>query len=192
MTLQQFLRRSQRTSQRGWPTRFPTLPLNLGVAQQRTGILWCVLIRKISHSAMSAPSGSDPAHSQQQNSQSDGNENTEDLAKFVSFVLSCFPLSSSSCIHFCLLVCVGWNPVRRHGKLHSFALPPVRAGPLLAFDFLLSLSLSTQQSKFQQMSEQIIGRLDEMGQRVDDLEKNISDLMQQVEAREESSSSEQK
>ena len=42
------------------------------------------------------------------------------------------------------------------------------------------------------MSEQIIGRLDEMGQRVDDLEKNISDLMQQVEAREEASSSEQK
>lgn len=42
------------------------------------------------------------------------------------------------------------------------------------------------------MSDQIIGRLDEMGQRVDDLEKNISDLMQQVETREETSVSEQK
>lgn len=30
------------------------------------------------------------------------------------------------------------------------------------------------------MSTQIIGRIDEMGNRIDDLEKSISDLMQQV------------
>ncbi len=41
----------------------------------------------------------------------------------------------------------------------------------------------TQQGKFQQMSEQIIGRLDEMGKRVEDLEKNIEDLMQQVDTK---------
>lgn len=42
---------------------------------------------------------------------------------------------------------------------------------------------TTQQQKFQQMSEQIIGRLDDMGKRVDDLEKNIGDLMQQVDSK---------
>lgn len=36
------------------------------------------------------------------------------------------------------------------------------------------------------MSEQIIGRLDEMGKRVDDLEKNIGDLMQQVDSKDDS------
>lgn len=30
------------------------------------------------------------------------------------------------------------------------------------------------------MSEQIIGRIDSMGARIDDLEKSISDLMQQA------------
>ncbi|XP_065913376.1 heat shock factor-binding protein 1-like [Dysidea avara] len=40
--------------------------------------------------------------------------------------------------------------------------------------------LSEMQQKFQQMSDQIIGRLDEMGQRVDELEHNITQLMQQV------------
>jgi heat shock factor-binding protein 1 len=37
------------------------------------------------------------------------------------------------------------------------------------------------------MSDQIIGRLDDMGKRVDDLEKNINELMQQVDTREEPS-----
>jgi heat shock factor-binding protein 1 len=36
------------------------------------------------------------------------------------------------------------------------------------------------------MSEQIIGRLDEMGKRVDDLEKNIGDLVQQVDSKDDS------
>ena len=39
---------------------------------------------------------------------------------------------------------------------------------------------SQQQSRFNQMSTTIIGRIDEMGNRIDDLEKSISDLMQQV------------
>jgi heat shock factor-binding protein 1 len=34
--------------------------------------------------------------------------------------------------------------------------------------------------QFQCMSEQIIGRIDEMGNRIDDLEKSISDLMTQA------------
>lgn len=37
-----------------------------------------------------------------------------------------------------------------------------------------------QQSRFQQMSEQIINRIDDMGTRIDDLEKSIGDLMQQA------------
>ena len=49
------------------------------------------------------------------------------------------------------------------------------------------LSSYQQQQKFEQMSDQIIGRLDEMGKRVDDLEKNINELMQQVDTREEPS-----
>ncbi|CAH1711815.1 unnamed protein product [Chironomus riparius] len=40
--------------------------------------------------------------------------------------------------------------------------------------------LQNVQDKFQCMSEQIIGRIDEMGNRIDDLEKSISDLMQQA------------
>ena len=38
----------------------------------------------------------------------------------------------------------------------------------------------TQQQRFNQMSTSIIGRIDEMGNRIDDLEKSIGDLMQQV------------
>lgn len=44
-----------------------------------------------------------------------------------------------------------------------------------------------QQQRFNQMSTSIIGRIDEMGNRIDDLEKSISDLMQQVSRRELSS-----
>ncbi|KAG5678758.1 hypothetical protein PVAND_008402 [Polypedilum vanderplanki] len=40
--------------------------------------------------------------------------------------------------------------------------------------------LQNVQDKFQCMSEQIIGRIDEMGNRIDDLEKSISELMQQA------------
>ncbi|OQR91717.1 hypothetical protein ACHHYP_04447 [Achlya hypogyna] len=35
------------------------------------------------------------------------------------------------------------------------------------------------QSRFAQMSEAIIGRIDEMGSRIDDLEKSIGELMEQ-------------
>ena len=38
----------------------------------------------------------------------------------------------------------------------------------------------SQQSRFGQMSEAIIGRIDEMGNRIDDLEKSIGELMQQA------------
>ena len=40
--------------------------------------------------------------------------------------------------------------------------------------------LEQMQQRFNQMSTTIIGRIDEMGSRVDDLEKSISDLMQQA------------
>ena len=36
------------------------------------------------------------------------------------------------------------------------------------------------QSRFQQMSEAIIGRIDEMGTRIDDLEGSIGELMAQA------------
>ena len=37
-----------------------------------------------------------------------------------------------------------------------------------------------QQSRFQDMSENIIGRIDEMGSRIDDLEKSVGELIQNV------------
>ena len=40
--------------------------------------------------------------------------------------------------------------------------------------------MTLQQGRFNQMSTTIIGRIDEMGNRIDDLEKSIGDLMQQV------------
>mmetsp|Transcript_24425 Transcript_24425/g.48584 ORF Transcript_24425/g.48584 Transcript_24425/m.48584 type:complete len:87 (-) Transcript_24425:34-294(-) len=45
--------------------------------------------------------------------------------------------------------------------------------------FVQSL-LSQMQTRFNQMSEAIIGRIDEMGNRIDDLEKSIADLMAQA------------
>ena len=40
--------------------------------------------------------------------------------------------------------------------------------------------LNQMQSRFTQMSESIIGRIDEMGSRIDDLEKSISELATEV------------
>uniref|UniRef100_W5MPD7 Heat shock factor-binding protein 1 n=1 Tax=Lepisosteus oculatus TaxID=7918 RepID=W5MPD7_LEPOC len=36
------------------------------------------------------------------------------------------------------------------------------------------------QNKFQAMSDQIVSRMEEMGTRIDDLEKNVADLMTQA------------
>eukprot|EP01039_Chlorochromonas_danica_P003197 gene3197-3500_t len=40
--------------------------------------------------------------------------------------------------------------------------------------------LEQMQQRFHQMSSSIVGRIDEMGNRIDDLEKSIADLMQQA------------
>jgi heat shock factor-binding protein 1 len=40
--------------------------------------------------------------------------------------------------------------------------------------------LQQMQTRFQEMSDAIITRIDEMGGRIDDLEKSIADLMQQA------------
>ncbi|KOX74254.1 Heat shock factor-binding protein 1 [Melipona quadrifasciata] len=40
--------------------------------------------------------------------------------------------------------------------------------------------LQNMQGKFQTMSDQILGKNNEMGNRIDDLEKNITDLMTQA------------
>ncbi|BFZ12861.1 hypothetical protein BsWGS_15900 [Bradybaena similaris] len=40
--------------------------------------------------------------------------------------------------------------------------------------------LQEMQNKFENMSSQIISRIDDMGTRIDDLEKNIADLMTQA------------
>ena len=45
--------------------------------------------------------------------------------------------------------------------------------------FVQSL-LEQMQGRFSQMSDAIIGRIDEMGNRIDDLEKSIADLMEQA------------
>ena len=40
--------------------------------------------------------------------------------------------------------------------------------------------LQQMQTRFQEMSDAIIARIDEMGTRIDDLEKSIAELMQQA------------
>lgn len=67
----------------------------------------------------------------------------------------------------------------RSGNRIEFALICIKPQALFTYIF--------QQQKFEHMSDQIIGRLDDMGKRVDDLEKNINELMQQVDTREEPS-----
>lgn len=42
---------------------------------------------------------------------------------------------------------------------------------------LVQQMLTQMQSRFQSMSDTIIGRIDEMGTRIDELEKSISDLV---------------
>ena len=59
------------------------------------------------------------------------------------------------------------------------------AHSLTLLPFISLLLCPLQQQKFQQMSEQIIGRLDEMGKRVEELEKNVGDLVQQVDSKDE-------
>jgi heat shock factor-binding protein 1 len=47
---------------------------------------------------------------------------------------------------------------------------------------LVQSMLTQMQQRFQTMSETIIGRIDEMGSRIDDLEKSISDLVQEAQS----------
>lgn len=56
-------------------------------------------------------------------------------------------------------------------------MPPESAQDLTVF---VQNLLEQMQQRFNQMSSSIIGRIDEMGTRIEDLEKSISDLMQQV------------
>ncbi|GHP08796.1 hypothetical protein PPROV_000753300 [Pycnococcus provasolii] len=53
---------------------------------------------------------------------------------------------------------------------------PQNTADLTAF---ITNLLQQMQSRFQQMSDSIIGRIDEMGTRIDELEKSIGDLIQQ-------------
>lgn len=48
--------------------------------------------------------------------------------------------------------------------------------------------LNQMQTRFQTMSDSIIGRIDEMGTRIDELEKSIGDLVQQAGVEEEKQS----
>ena len=45
---------------------------------------------------------------------------------------------------------------------------------------LVQQMLTQMQSRFQTMSDNIITRIDEMGGRIDDLEKSIADLVQEA------------
>ena len=47
---------------------------------------------------------------------------------------------------------------------------------------LVQNMLTQMQSRFQTMSDTIIGRIDEMGKRIDDLETSISDLVQEAQS----------
>lgn len=56
-------------------------------------------------------------------------------------------------------------------------LPPAMGGTQELTTFVQNL-LQQMQSRFEEMSNNIITRIDEMGTRVDDLEKSIEELMQ--------------
>jgi heat shock factor-binding protein 1 len=45
---------------------------------------------------------------------------------------------------------------------------------------LVQSMLTQMQQRFQSMSDNIIGRIDEMGSRIDDLEKSIADLVSEA------------
>ncbi|XP_026096663.1 heat shock factor-binding protein 1-like protein 1 [Carassius auratus] len=45
---------------------------------------------------------------------------------------------------------------------------------------MMETTMQQLQSRFQNLSEQIISKMDEMGTRIDDLEKNVGDLMTQA------------
>jgi heat shock factor-binding protein 1 len=47
---------------------------------------------------------------------------------------------------------------------------------------LVQQMLTQMQQRFQTMSDNIIGRIDEMGNRIDDLEKSIADLVQEAQS----------
>jgi hypothetical protein len=85
---------------------------------------------------------------------------------------------------------VHYQPAQHNAPTHlafSYVVPSLRISnnrPKLLVVFYFhgthSIHQSWQQSRFQQMSEAIIGRIDEMGTRIDDLEHSIGDLMQQA------------
>ncbi|XP_059365991.1 heat shock factor-binding protein 1-like protein 1 [Carassius carassius] len=45
---------------------------------------------------------------------------------------------------------------------------------------MMETTMQQLQSRFQNLSKQIISKMDEMGTRIDDLEKNVGDLMTQA------------
>ncbi|XP_067281960.1 heat shock factor-binding protein 1-like protein 1 [Pseudorasbora parva] len=45
---------------------------------------------------------------------------------------------------------------------------------------MMETTMQTLQNRFQNLSDQIISKMDEMGTRIDDLEKNVADLMTQA------------
>lgn len=42
------------------------------------------------------------------------------------------------------------------------------------------LGMITQQTRFSRLSETILGRIDDMGSKIDELEKNINELVEQT------------
>mmetsp|Transcript_14363 Transcript_14363/g.30763 ORF Transcript_14363/g.30763 Transcript_14363/m.30763 type:complete len:80 (-) Transcript_14363:203-442(-) len=57
------------------------------------------------------------------------------------------------------------------------ANPPQNTADLTAF---VQNLLQQMQGRFETMSDNIIGRIDEMGHRIDDLERSIGELIQQA------------
>eukprot|EP01048_Picozoa_sp_COSAG05_P018520 COSAG05_NODE_2723_length_2726_cov_3.067377_4_plen_124_part_00 len=82
----------------------------------------------------------------------------------------------------------GGRLTTEHARSHAFraaASWPNGLEPRLAIILSLSQQLlirkrALQQNRFQTMSDGIIGKIDEMGTRIDDLEKSIGDIMQQA------------
>uniref|UniRef100_A0A8C5RYW3 Heat shock factor-binding protein 1 n=1 Tax=Laticauda laticaudata TaxID=8630 RepID=A0A8C5RYW3_LATLA len=58
--------------------------------------------------------------------------------------------------------------------------PPMVCRPLIDVTIVVQTVLQQMQDKFHTMSDQIIGRIDDLNCYIDDLEKNITDLVTQA------------
>jgi len=91
--------------------------------------------------------------------------------------LKCALLPEHRCALKLLMSLFSFLPVSQDGAAAEGGDGPENSQDLTVF---VQSLLQQMQGRFGQMSDAIIGRIDEMGNRIDDLEKSIGDLMAQA------------